>query len=170
MRELICDFRTRMDPQGLVQALRQVVAQVSGVSGVCVELIDAAGPLELSAEQELQAFHIAREALANVIKHSGAHHARVRLAREQDLVCISVEDDGVGVREPGSSDGHEAPRRDHFGLDLMRERARLIGGRIELLSRSGRGTVLSLRFANHLAPSTPPTRAPTPTRAQVAHG
>ena len=118
----------------------------------------------MSAEQELQAFHITREALANVIKHSGAGHARVRLAREQDLVCISVEDDGVGLREPGSGgEGHDAPRRDHFGLDLMRERARLIGGRIELLSRSGRGTLLSLRFPGHPCTANPP-------RAPVAHG
>ncbi len=143
MRELICEFRTRMDPQGLVQALRQVAEQLGSVAGLQVEVIDEAGALELSAEQELQVFHIAREALANVAKHAGARHATLHLQREHGLVHLRVDDDGVGLPEPQSGQGGQ---QDHFGLDLMRERARLIGGRIELLSRSGRGTSLRLQF------------------------
>jgi two-component system nitrate/nitrite sensor histidine kinase NarX len=143
MRELICEFRTRMDPQGLVQALRQVAEQLGSVAGLQVEVIDEAGALELSAEQELQVFHIAREALANVAKHAGARHAALHLLREHGLVHLRVDDDGVGL--PQDQTGH-GDRQDHFGLDLMRERARLIGGRIELLRRSGRGTSLRLQF------------------------
>jgi len=143
MRELICEFRTRMDPQGLVQALRQVAEQLGSVAGLQVEVIDEAGALALTAEQELQVFHIAREALANVAKHAGACHATLRLQREDDWVRLSVDDDGVGLPPaPAAPEG----RQDHFGLDLMRERARLIGGRIELLSRAGHGTSLRLQF------------------------
>ncbi len=143
MRELISEFRTRMDPQGLVQALHQVAEQLGSVAGLQVEVIDEAGALGLNPEQELQVFHIAREALANVAKHAGARHATLRLQRVHDQMILSVDDDGVGLPQAQTAQGG---RQDHFGLDLMRERARLIGGRIELLSRSGRGTSLRLQF------------------------
>jgi two-component system nitrate/nitrite sensor histidine kinase NarX len=138
MRELISDFRTRMDPKGLPQALRRVAEQLNGATGLRVQIDDADPALDLGAEQELQVFHIVREALANVAKHAQARLARVSLRREAGQICICVEDDGIGV------DARHPDRRDHFGLDLMRERARLIGGHIELLSRSGAGTTLRL--------------------------
>jgi two-component system nitrate/nitrite sensor histidine kinase NarX len=138
MRELISDFRTRMHPQGLLQALQQVAEQLGTATGLKVVVVNLADHLALGAEQELQVFHILREALSNVAKHARAHLARVTLSRSEGRLCFSVEDDGVGLESRG------VDRRDHFGLDLMRERARLIGGRIELLSRSGSGTTLLL--------------------------
>lgn len=138
MRELISDFRTRMHPQGLLQALQQVAEQLGTATGLKVVVVNQADDLALGAEQELQVFHILREALSNVAKHARAHLARVTLSRSEGRLCFSVEDDGVGLESRG------VDRRDHFGLDLMRERARLIGGRIELLSRSGSGTTLLL--------------------------
>ncbi len=160
MRELISDFRTRMDPQGLKQALQQVAVQLHDAAGLQVTVDDQAGELALGAEQELQVFHILREALANVAKHARAHQARVTLAHTDGQICISVEDDGVGL------DGRGVDRRDHFGLDLMRERARLIGGRIELLSRSGSGTTLRLCLPDPQAELHAPSAIP----AKAAHG
>lgn len=163
MRELISDFRTRMDPQGLPQALQQVVQQLRGVAEVDIEICDEAGGLELGAEQELQVFHIVREALVNVAKHARARHARVRLARRHGQIRIDVDDDGIGPGRDECEGSGAARRGDHFGLDLMRERARLIGGRIELVARSDRGTSLRLSF--------PDPRADAPTTVlRTAHG
>lgn len=163
MRELICDFRTRMDPQGLLQALRQVVEQARAMSGARIDLVDQTGAVELSAEQELQVFHIVREAIANIVKHARASRAVIRLAHEQDSMQVTVEDNGVGLTRPEGEPAQPQDRHGHFGLDLMRERARLIGGRIEWSSHSGRGTLLNLRFPT-FSPGTAPTPAvPTPT-------
>lgn len=156
MRELISDFRTRMDPQGLLQALQQVVEQLRAVSEVRIEVLDEAGVLELSAEQELQVFHIVREALVNVAKHARARHARVTLARRHGRICIGVDDDGVGLAAGGAEAPGGPSRRDHFGLDLMRERARLIGGRIEMEARSDGGTALRLSFPDPRADGATP--------------
>ncbi|HQY10088.1 MAG: GAF domain-containing protein [Leptothrix sp. (in: Bacteria)] len=154
MRELISDFRTRMHPQGLLQGLQQVAEQLGTAAGLQVVVVNQADDPALGAEQELQVFHILREALSNVAKHARARLARVTLSRSEGRLCFSVEDDGVGLESRG------VDRRDHFGLDLMRERARLIGGRIELLSRSGSGTTLLLSLPDPQADlQAPPAKA-----------
>lgn len=160
MRELIADFRTRMDPQGLLQALRQVGEQLGALGGFTVTVVDQAGALDLGAEQELQVFHILREALANVAKHAQARQVRLLFAREAGQVAILVEDDGVGL--PAACPA-AAPlgSSQHFGLDLMRERARLIGGRLDLLSSPTVGTTLRLTI---------PDPGVSPPTARAAHG
>jgi two-component system nitrate/nitrite sensor histidine kinase NarX len=149
MRELIADFRTRMDPQGLLQALRQLADQLGTLGGFEVSIVDQAGELELSAEQELQVFHILREALANVAKHAQARQVRIVFARESGQIRIAVEDDGVGLQAGGLAPGAAKPGS-HFGLDLMRERARLIGAQLELLSSGKVGTTLRLSLPDPL--------------------
>ncbi|HMW24584.1 MAG TPA: ATP-binding protein [Burkholderiaceae bacterium] len=174
MRELIADFRTRMDPQGLLQALRQVAEQLGSLGGFEVAIVDQAGVLELGAEQELQVFHILREALANVAKHAQARRVQVTLAREAGQIRILVEDDGVGLPELDHAGGSTAAplRRGHFGLDLMRERARLIGGQLELLSSGAVGTTLRLCFPDPAAaPAGDPGLAAQPVHPlRAAHG
>lgn len=174
MRELIADFRTRMDPQGLLQALRQVAEQLGSLGGFEVAIVDQAGLLELGAEQELQVFHILREALANVAKHAQARRVQVTLAREAGQIRILVEDDGVGLPELDHAGGSTAAplRRGHFGLDLMRERARLIGGQLELLSSGAVGTTLRLCFPDPAAaPAGDPGLAAQPVHPlRAAHG
>lgn len=160
MRELIADFRTRMDPQGLLQALRQVGEQLGALGGFTVTVVDQAGGLDLGAEQELQVFHILREALANVAKHAQARQVRVLFAREAGQITVLVEDDGVGL-PAASEDTTPAGSGQHFGLDLMRERARLIGGRLDLLSSQTVGTTLRLTF---------PDPGVSPNTARAAHG
>lgn len=174
MRELIADFRTRMDPQGLLQALRQVAEQLGALGGFEVTIVDQAGALELGPEQELQVFHILREALANVAKHAQARRVQVTLGRAAGQIRILVEDDGVGLPGLVGADGAAAAGaalRGHFGLDLMRERARLIGGQLELLSGGTVGTTLRLCFPDPAAiPAGEPGFSAQPVPLRAAHG
>lgn len=87
---------------------------------------------------------IVQEALTNVRKHAQASSVCISLKREAAMVRISVEDDGAGfaVEETGR-DAEDAGGR-HFGLTTMQERASLIGGRFEVHSQPGRGTVVSI--------------------------
>ncbi|HMV52728.1 MAG TPA: ATP-binding protein [Rhodocyclaceae bacterium] len=142
VRELITDFRTHMDPHGLLHALGDAVSHMEGLGGVHFEFDNQVQMLTLSADQELQVFHIVSEALANVVKHAQATRGRLTLEQSHGVYCITVEDDGIGL--PGDR-AHNADHG-HFGLNIMRERARRIGGRIEFGSRSGEGTWMRLSF------------------------
>jgi len=151
LRELITHFRQPVDREGLLHALENTARTFHDRTGVALRIENRARDLRLPAEQEAQVFQIVREALANVIKHAGASHARVVLERTARSIRVSVEDDGAGTRiarrRPGATDG------DHYGLEIMRERARRIGGRLRIVSAPGKGTQVSLSIPH--GPATP---------------
>lgn len=151
LRELITHFRQPVDQEGLVHALENTARTFHDRTGVALRIENRARDLRLPAEQEAQVFQIVREALANVIKHAGASHARVVLERTARSIRVSVEDDGAGTRiarrRPGDADG------DHYGLEIMRERARRIGGRLRIVSAPGKGTQVSISIPH--GPATP---------------
>jgi DNA-binding NarL/FixJ family response regulator/signal transduction histidine kinase len=85
---------------------------------------------------EEQILHIIREALANVRKHSGAKKAEVWFSLDDRLIQIIISDDGVGFDMQKLCH----TERQHFGLDMMRERAEITGGHLEIRSAPGQGT------------------------------
>jgi two-component system nitrate/nitrite sensor histidine kinase NarX len=154
LRELLTQFRSRIDPEGLLHALHATVSGYFDKTGVELEFENNAPELSLSAEQELQVFHIVNEALANVSRHSGARHARLALDRRNGSYEVTIEDDGSGIAE-----AELPPERGeaHYGIDIMRERARQIGGEVEIEKPAGRGTRVRLRFpVPHRRPSAEP--------------
>jgi signal transduction histidine kinase len=96
----------------------------------------------------LALYRIAQEALNNVVHHANARHAVLSIRFEKE-VKLEVTDDGVGFTVPKSPTDF-APSG-HFGLLGIRERADLIGARLELESEAGSGTRLCIRLAD--APS-----------------
>lgn len=144
LRELLTLFRSRMDPLGLVHALSATANGYYDRTGVELAFENRAPGLSLPAEQELQVFHIVSEALANVSRHSGARHARLALERTDGSCEVTIEDDGSGMTQidPARTDRGEA----HYGISIMRERARRIGGEVQIERRPGRGTCVRLRF------------------------
>ena len=86
-------------------------------------------------------FQSARELLANVGKHAHAHNVSVRLEAEGGWVEVSIADDGVGFDPPTAAVGLE---KQSFGLFSIRERMRHIGGSVDIESRPGQGTTLTL--------------------------
>jgi PAS domain S-box-containing protein len=97
------------------------------------------GDQRLPANIETQIYRVAQEALNNVAKHSGASHATVLLERQNlETVVLVVEDNGGGF-DVGRV---RSPHR--LGLAGMRERALLVGGRLDIESTLGRGTTLFL--------------------------
>lgn len=142
LRELITHFRQPVDRQGLVHALETTARTFHDRTGVALRIENRARDLRLPAEQESQVYQIVREALANVIKHAGATNARVVLERTAKSLRVSVEDDGSGARLSRRHAG--AKNDDHYGLEIMRERARRIGGRLRIVSSPGKGTQVCL--------------------------
>ena len=107
---------------------------------VHVDWPTSAYPLPLAGAITVYRFY--QEALLNVVKHADVDDATLTLGVTQDAVLASVRDEGPGF-EPSSV---RPDRGRHVGLGLLRERARLSGGALEVLSVPGAGTTLRLRL------------------------
>ena len=125
-----------LDDLGLVSALINLTERVEQASGVAVERrLDRSLP-RLSAEAELVIYRIAQESLTNAVRHSGTSRIVVVLERDASCVRLTVSDDGDGF-DAGAA-GAEG------GIRGMRERALLIGARLDLGSGPARGTRVTL--------------------------
>jgi signal transduction histidine kinase len=105
-----------------------------GLTGIDYELVDRVGTGP-SPQAAAVLYRIAVEALRNVARHAHASRVRVELQSTDGRVEVTVADDGVGFRP-------SPPRRGHFGLSIMTERAELAGGAISIDSRPGAGSTL----------------------------
>jgi signal transduction histidine kinase len=87
-------------------------------AGLAVELVLEGAGRPLSDELEVCAYRVVQESLTNVVRHAGAHAVRVLVAYGERELSIAVEDDGVG-----------GPGRPGGGIEGMRERVAIVGGR-----------------------------------------
>jgi len=95
-----------------------------------------------------QGFLIVREALRNAFRHSGAKDIEVELAYDDAALHVRVRDDGRGIT-PSVTDAGGTPG--HFGLVGMRERAKKLGGQLEIRSKPDAGTEIDLRIPARVA-------------------
>lgn len=114
---------------GLAEALRDAAAQCA--SSHLDVVVDVADEVLTSIPVETAAYHVAREALANVLRHSDASWCAVRLHRADGALVLEVEDDGRGV-SAGAVSG--------IGFHSMRERPAEVGGECSIGHRPGGGT------------------------------
>jgi signal transduction histidine kinase len=143
LRSLILGLRPpELERDGLEGALRKDLEMLAHVHGVEIELeVDgAAADRNGDGEREFAILRIAHEALNNAVRHARADHVAVRLSQRPEVVTVEVRDDGVGFN-PHSSE----VRSRHLGLISMEERARELGGRLEIRSAPGSGTTVVLR-------------------------
>lgn len=142
VREAILGLRLSLPRQRLVATLRSYLEEYASMSGLraTLEADDLVETLDFQPEVEIQLVRIVQEALANVRKHARAAHATVRLALEDDALVIEVVDDGRGF-DPALESHTGWPR---FGLQTMRERAQAVGGRFEVESSPGAGTLIAV--------------------------
>ncbi|HCU53285.1 MAG TPA: histidine kinase [Gammaproteobacteria bacterium] len=143
LRELLANFRSRMDERGLVPAIEDMVMRFSEETGIATYFQNECGEVVLEPAREIQVFRIIQEALANIRKHSDAHTARIMLRSETpDLHLLLIEDDGLGINPSAPPQ-----RGEHIGLAIMRERAERLNGNLQIESEPGEGTRISLTFS-----------------------
>ena len=140
-RRLILGLRpTLLDDMGLLPAIRWYAESYLGDRGIAVT-VEAAEPAQrLPAHIEVALFRVVQEAIANVARHSRAKHADLRLTHDESRVAVIVADDGIGF-DVARVLGQTGPT-ESVGLLGMQERARLLGGRLEIESRDGGGTLV----------------------------
>lgn len=136
-----------LDDLGLVPALQWLVQETSGRSGI---KINATLPesSRLPPETQLVLFRIAQEALNNIQRHSNATEASVSLELRDDRVRMVVRDNGKGFDLPEQLTDFAG--EDKLGLTGMAERAHLVGGQLNIVSRPGEGTLLRVEAPSRL--------------------
>lgn len=129
-----------LDDLGLRSGLEWLADRVRVETGLEVELALSGGD-RIPSEVAVAVFRVAQEALTNVVRHAGAAHARVALDVSGGELSLTVSDDGKGF-DVEAARAH--PTRS-VGLFGMAERVALVNGSIDVHSRKGAGTRVSLR-------------------------
>jgi two-component system, NarL family, sensor kinase len=127
---------------GFEAALEWLAERIQQQYEVEVEIRGREKKTSLSTEWRATLFAAVRELLINVGKHAKSPIARVSIKKRQDNIVISVEDRGVGM-DP-STRASVKPGTDGFGLFSIRERLGFMGGRVEISSKRGHGTCVTL--------------------------
>jgi signal transduction histidine kinase len=153
---------SKLEQLGLVAGVRGLCNEQAQAHGLEVEFAHKQMPPSIPDDTVLCLYRIAQEALHNVIKHSGARHARVELTGSEDGVSLRVVDDGIGF-DPPAVDGDWG-----LGLASMRERLRLVGGTIVIDSRPSAGTRIDVHVPLCAAGQGPNAQPGKPVRAQPA--
>lgn len=139
LRELLTTFRLKLDTPDLASALRQTIDEFSERLGYQVQL-DYNLPLQtLSPNEEIHTLQIVREGLANAVKHAEATEIVVQVLFESPRVRIRILDNGKGLP------GDDQPLQ-HYGLIIMQDRARTLGGKVSVHNRENAGVEVSLTF------------------------
>jgi len=119
---------------GLVAAIRKEAKDLSKSTGVKTRVAVPDDLGRFGPEAETAIYRVVQEALHNVAKHAQAKNVTVQVGREQGVIKLTVEDDGIGFVQKGISRGRS------FGLAGMRERIAALGGAVRLRSGKGKGT------------------------------
>lgn len=140
MRALIFELRPgALSEEGLAVALRKHAAAVSAREGLAidVEADDERCGLDPAAEEHL--YRLSQEALHNVVKHATATHVLIRVRKDgHRQLTLEIVDNGAGFDPDEVAPGH-------LGLGTMADRARQVGGSVEIISAPGGGTTILAR-------------------------
>jgi len=131
LREVVGDLkRSPVGRGGLIRSLRSLVDDLRLESSAEIHL--AAEPvLDLAEDRQLLAYQVAKEGVTNALAHARPRSVRVEVKKDRQEWVVVVRDDGRGF-DPAAVDESA-----HFGLGLIRERLRLIGGHLQIQSQPG---------------------------------
>ena len=126
-------------------AQRNQVADFGRRTGIHTTFKHTGTPQELSGEEQLVVYRVTQESLSNIAQHARATAVDVELCFV-GRTLLRVCDDGWGfdATPAGRSGGRVRGRPGGLGLSGMRERALLVGGRLEIFSAPGAGTTIEL--------------------------
>jgi PAS domain S-box-containing protein len=141
IREIMSELHPELlDQLGLVAALEWEAERFQKRSGLKCRFTSELGEFQFDPKRSIALFRIFQEALTNVARHAQATTVDVSMRRENDDVLLEIRDNGTGI-EPNAEQ-----KTGSFGLIGMRERAILLGGRLEITSIKGRGTTVLVRM------------------------
>jgi signal transduction histidine kinase len=140
LRDVVGDLRrSPVGRGGLVRTLRGL-AQDMNIEWRVPVSVEGPDQLEAPAGTQLIAYYVAKEGMLNALKHGQPSHVHVRFSTSPSTLCVDIRDDGAGFK-PDRVD-----ESSHFGLGLMRERVQMHGGTLQISSKPGEGTHVSVEL------------------------
>lgn len=150
-RTSISDLRSvLLDQGGLAEALRETLSPLTTEGAATATFKVTGSPWRMDAAAENHLLRMAREAVTNAARHSGAARIEVELAYDPQFVRLVITDDGRGF------DVTARPPRGHFGLVGLQERASKIGAALKIHSAPKAGTRVSVTLSAERAKSQRP--------------
>ncbi len=125
------------DENGLRSAIKDMLTKTSRMFNIKYRFLDRADIVIYNSNMAINMYHIVQEAVNNAIKHGKARLIEVVYKTDDENIFLSISDDGTGFclnQKPNTG----------IGLDLMKYRARAIGGTLSVSSESGKGTEITL--------------------------
>ncbi|MFP7255446.1 histidine kinase [Terribacillus goriensis] len=134
VRRIIYDLRPMaLDDLGLLPTIRKYLANIEEFNNIHIDFTALKAEKRLDPKYEVALFRLTQEAVQNAVKHAEPSTIKVRLEVMQDLVVISIIDDGKGFDVA-------VKKENSFGIIGMRERVEMLNGSIAFHSEIGKGT------------------------------
>ena len=139
LRELLTTFRLKPDDPSIENSLQSTIAEFSKKCNHPIDLSFKIPQNYLSANQEIHVLQIIREALSNVQRHAEATHSGIIVKLENNNISIVIWDNGKGF-------DHYLLKQGHFGLSIMKERAKSLNAAFDIQTRKPNGTSINIEF------------------------
>ncbi|MEC6796009.1 nitrate/nitrite two-component system sensor histidine kinase NarQ [Photobacterium sp. S4TG1] len=140
LRELLSTFRLTIKEANFSEALTQLLIPLREQTSAQFEIENQLPSMALIAHNQVHLLQIIREAVLNAIKHANAKQIKITCHQHHSIIYIEITDDGVGF-DPSNS------KLNHYGLNIMQERASRLKGELTLHSKIGVGSQVKLQFA-----------------------
>lgn len=124
-------------------ALKDLVSNYEKLTGIKIRFIISKDKWELNSDQSFTLYRILQEALSNSSRHGKAKEIEISLQFMEDKLYLHIKDNGTGVNNPTPG----------FGLNGMNERAKSLGGYIDIYSEEGRGFEINVTIPRYIKPS-----------------
>ena len=144
LRQTIKAQRSSFLDRGLTLALQDLINHMEQLAGDDLAILwhnYLDEEIILTDEKATSLYRIVQESLANVLKHAQADKAVVTAKKDNGVLEIQIEDNGIGL-----SSRSQGPVGHHYGLLGMRERASMIGAEMNITSAPGSGTTVSVKI------------------------
>ncbi len=142
-RRSVWDLRPKaLEQLSLLEALRQEAGSFASSTNIKTRIDISENTRTLPPEVETTLLRVCQEALNNIRKHAKATEVRIAIAFDDSGVSLTVRDNGQGLKT-GTIKGEKGEHKG-FGLISMQERARNVGGKFEIQSEKGKGTMVKV--------------------------
>jgi signal transduction histidine kinase len=133
---------TPLADMGIVLAVRQLAEAAADRAGFTLRFEQNGLLGNLPADVEQCLYRVTQEALENIVKHAAAQNVELRLSQQNKAITLLIRDDGQGFDPATIGQGQ------HYGLRGLCERAELLGGKLDIDSGLGQGTMIQLTVEN----------------------
>ena len=142
-REVVYNLRPgQYDHLAFIPALSNYLKAYEREHRIRTEFEGSGDESQLEPKAKVFVFRMVQEALSNVAKHAGATKVIVKVQLKEDVLEANVSDNGQGFDV--KAEGQNPEKWDHFGVRSMTERARMLGGNVQWVSKPGTGTKVEI--------------------------